>query len=92
MGIQIRDLRQLVYFLGIEVDYSERGTFVCQRCILDLVNKTRMLSTKPMETPIKANHEFKDELGTLAFVIKAAGRGNAIFTTPDIAFAISMNS
>lgn len=45
-----------------------------------------------METPIKANHEFIDELGTLAFVIKAAGRGNAIFTTPDIAFAISMNS
>lgn len=45
-----------------------------------------------METPIKANHEFKDEMGTPPLVIKAAGRGTAIFTMPDIAFAIIMNS
>ena len=55
--LEMKDLRQPKYFLGIEVLRSRGGIFISQRkYILDLLAETGMLDCKPAETPIIANH------------------------------------
>lgn len=42
---EIKKLEKLKYFLGIKVAYSEKGIFISQqKYILDLLQKTRMVS------------------------------------------------
>jgi hypothetical protein len=42
---EIKKLEKLKYFLGIKVAYSEKGIFISQqKYILDLLEKTRMVS------------------------------------------------
>ena len=55
---EIKDLRSLKYFLGIEVACSKRGIFISQqKYIFDLLKETGMLGCKPVETPIEQNHK-----------------------------------
>ena len=55
---EMKDLRQLKYFLGIEVARSKHGVFLSQRkYVLDLLTKTKMLGCKPVETPMEMNHK-----------------------------------
>ncbi|GJW41660.1 putative RNA-directed DNA polymerase [Tanacetum coccineum] len=55
---ELKDLGHLKYFLGIEVARSKSGISMCQRkYVLDLLNETRMLDCKPIETPIETNHK-----------------------------------
>ena len=54
---EMKDLRQLKYFLGIEVLRSKGGIFISQRkYILDLLATTGMLDCKLADTLIVANH------------------------------------
>lgn len=42
---EIKKIKKLKYFLGIKVAYSEKGIFISQqKYILDLLQKTRMVS------------------------------------------------
>jgi hypothetical protein len=42
---EIKKIKKLKYFLGIKVAYSEKGIFISQqKYILDLLEKTRMVS------------------------------------------------
>ncbi|RVW28267.1 Retrovirus-related Pol polyprotein from transposon RE1 [Vitis vinifera] len=51
--IEIRDLGNLKYFLGMEIVRLKKGIVVSQRkYVLDLLKETRMLRCKPTDTPI----------------------------------------
>ena len=57
MEFEMKDLRNLKCFLGIEVLRSRRGIFINQKkYILNLLAETRMLDCKLTETLIVANH------------------------------------
>lgn len=61
---EIKDLKQLRYFLVIEVAHFKRGIFISQRkYTLDLVNETCMLGCKPSTTPLDPNQKFKEDDG-----------------------------
>ena len=54
---EMKDLRNLKYFLGIEVLRSRKGIFICQKkYVLDLMAEAGMLECKPEETPMIVNH------------------------------------
>ena len=54
---EIKDLRNLRYFLGIEVARSRKGIFISQRkYVLDLLKEIGMFECKAVETPIEVNH------------------------------------
>ena len=51
--IEIRDLGNLKYFLGMEIVRLKKGIVVSQRkYVLDLLKETRMLRCKPTDIPI----------------------------------------
>ena len=53
---EIKDLGQLGYFLGMEVERSSQGISISQRkYVLDLLKETRMIGCRPIETPIDPN-------------------------------------
>ena len=61
---EIKDLRNLKYFLGIEVVRSNDGIFVSQRLyVLDLLKETRMLGCKVVDTPMDHALKLSDDLG-----------------------------
>lgn len=50
----VKNLRSLKYFLGIEVAHSKGGIFISQqKYITDLQREIRMLRCKPTKTPIE---------------------------------------
>ena len=54
---EMKDLRLLKYFLGIEVLRSKKGIFISQRkYVLDLLTETGLLDFKPADTPMVQNH------------------------------------
>ena len=56
--IEMKDLGQLKYFLGIEVAKSKQGISLSEhKYVLDLLSETRMLACKLVETPIQMNHQ-----------------------------------
>ncbi|KAK8928510.1 hypothetical protein KSP39_PZI017449 [Platanthera zijinensis] len=60
---EVKDLRRLRYFLGIEVVRSEQSIFISQRkYVLDLLKETGMLGCVPTNTPMEENHRI-DEYG-----------------------------
>ena len=57
LELEMKDLGNLKYFLGIEVLRSKIGIFIKQRkYILDLLAETGMIDCKSAETPIMTNH------------------------------------
>nr|GEX53358.1 putative RNA-directed DNA polymerase [Tanacetum cinerariifolium] len=55
---EMKDLGNLMYFLGIEVMRSPQGIFICQKkYILDLLAETEMIDCKPADTPMITNQK-----------------------------------
>ena len=53
---EVKDLDLLRYFLGMEVARTTQGIVVCQRkYTIDLLEETRMLGCKPIDTPMEVN-------------------------------------
>lgn len=62
---KIKYVGELRYFLGIEFARL-KGIAICQRkYTLDLLEETRMLGAKPIDTAIKQNHKISDDNGEL---------------------------
>ncbi|XP_057959488.1 uncharacterized mitochondrial protein AtMg00810-like [Malania oleifera] len=93
---EVKDLRQMRYFLGMEVARSAKGISVSQRkYILDLLTETGMLGCKPSETPIEVVKRVED----CGIPVKKERYqrlvGKLIYrlhTRPDITFAVSVVS
>ena len=69
---QMKELGELKHFLGLEVDRTKEGLFLCQqKYAKDLLYKFGILNCKPISTPMEVNanlyaHEGKDvEDGTM---------------------------
>ncbi|RVW80146.1 Retrovirus-related Pol polyprotein from transposon TNT 1-94 [Vitis vinifera] len=95
---EIKDLRNLKYFLGMEIARSKKGIAVSQRkYVLDLLNETGMLGCKPAETPMDTTVKLEESNGS-ALVDKGRYQrlvGKLIYlshTRPDIGFFVSVVS
>ena len=91
---EIKDLRRLKYFLGIEVLRSHRGIFISQwKYVLDLLAEIGMLDCKPIDTPLMVNHglQMKQEGELTDRVQYQRLVGNLVYlehTRPYIAYAV----
>ncbi|GKD99578.1 putative ribonuclease H-like domain-containing protein [Tanacetum coccineum] len=56
--LEMKELGNLRYFLGIKVMRSQQGIFICQKkYILDLLAETGMIDCKPTDTPMITNQK-----------------------------------
>lgn len=95
---QMKELGELKHFLGLEVDRTKEGLFLCQqKYTRDILQKFGMLECKPISTPIEPNakicaHEGKElDDGTMYRQLV----GSLIYLTlsrPDIAYAVGVMS
>ncbi|XP_020525382.1 uncharacterized protein LOC110007613 [Amborella trichopoda] len=94
----IKDLRQLRYFLRIEVGYSKKGIFLSQRkYVLDLLKEIGKIGVKPLELSIDYNYNISSTDGELLQDIGRYKRlvGRLIYLTitrPDIAHVVGLVS
>uniref|UniRef100_A0A1S3ZHA5 Uncharacterized mitochondrial protein AtMg00810-like n=1 Tax=Nicotiana tabacum TaxID=4097 RepID=A0A1S3ZHA5_TOBAC len=88
-----KDLGQLKYFLGVEVNRSKKGILLSQRkYILDLLAETGKLTAKPCSTPMVPNvylmKDGGDPFDDPERYRRLVGKLNyLIVTRPDITFA-----
>ncbi|XP_062099975.1 uncharacterized mitochondrial protein AtMg00810-like [Humulus lupulus] len=94
---EVKDLRTLRYFLGMDITRSKRGIYVSQRkYTFNLLKETGMLDCKASKTPIEPSN--KDQILKGEPVDKGKYQqlvGKLIYlslTIPDIAFAVSLVS
>ena len=60
----MKDLGLLRYFLGIEVARSKEGICLSQRkYVLDLLDETGMMGSRPVDTPMDSNIMFSKDDG-----------------------------
>ena len=90
----LKDLGDLHYFLGVEVQYHAHGLFLNQRqYIVDLLRKTNMIDAKPANTPMATSPltlltgtilsdpaEYRTTVGSLQYLS---------LTRPDIAYTVN---
>ena len=93
-SFRTKDLRKLRYFLDIEVARSKEGISLSQRYVLDILEETGLLGSKPVETPMDPNvklYEDQEELlSNLERYCSLVGKLNYLtITRPDISFAPS---
>ncbi|XP_024171374.1 uncharacterized mitochondrial protein AtMg00810-like [Rosa chinensis] len=94
-GFDIKDLRHLHYFLGLQVHTKSHGLHINQvKYAHDLLTKHDMLLSKPVSTPMSSKHdltapdgafldnptEFRTLVGSLQYLM---------ITCPDIAFSVN---
>ncbi|OMO94485.1 Lipase, GDSL [Corchorus capsularis] len=90
----IKDLRELKYFLGLEVARSKAGINICQKkYTLDLLKDLDFLDSKPTPTPILPETRLTKDAGVpledTTTYRKLIGKLQYLTTTrPDISFAV----
>jgi len=95
---EMTDLGMMKYFLGIEVNQSEDGIFICQnKYANDLLKRFRMMNCKPAVTPIATGTKLSkyDEGSYVDPTLYKRLVGSLIYLTatrPDIMFAVSLIS
>ncbi|KAL5769820.1 hypothetical protein ACOSP7_013974 [Xanthoceras sorbifolium] len=95
---QMKELGQLKHFLGLEVDQTLEGIFLCQqKYAKDLLKKFGMLECKPISTPMEPNakmcaHEGKDLEDASMFRQLVGSLIYLTLTRPDISYAVGVMS
>ena len=95
-SFRTKDLGKLLYFLGIEVVRSKEGISLSQRkYVLDVLEETSLLGSKPMETPMDPNVKLYEDQGELLSNLERyrclIGKLNYLtITRPDILFVVSV--
>lgn len=93
----VKDMGPLKYFLGIEMATSSKGLFLNQRkYIMDLLEDTNMVHTKPVATPLDSKLKLnspRELLKSPTYYHKLVGKLIYLtITRPDISFAVSLVS
>ncbi|KAJ8627433.1 hypothetical protein MRB53_020740 [Persea americana] len=61
---EMKELGELKYFLGLEVDRTEQGIFLCQQKYAEnLLERFGMLDCKEISTPTEVNARLRNEEG-----------------------------
>jgi hypothetical protein len=95
---EMTDLGLMKYFLGIEVDQSDDGIFICQTNYAnEVLKRFRMLNFKPTATPIATDIKLSkyDEGSYVDPTLYKRLVGSLMYLTttrPDIMFAVSLIS
>lgn len=95
---QMKELRQLNHFLGLEVDRNEEG--IClhqQKYSKDLLKKFGMFNCKPISTPLEPNakmcsHEGKDLEDATMYRQLVGSLIYLTLTRPDISYTVGVMS
>ena len=94
---QMKELGELKHFLGLEVDRTKEGLFLCQhKYTRDILKKFGLMECKPVSTPIEPNakicaHEGK-ELEDETMYRQLVGIIYLTLTRPDISYAVGVLS
>ena len=97
-SFRTKDLGKLLYFLVIEVARSKEGVSLSQRkYVLDVLEETSLLGSKPMETPMDPNVVLYEDQGELLSNPERYRRlvsklNYLTITRPNILFSISVLS
>ncbi|KAJ9565416.1 hypothetical protein OSB04_001382 [Centaurea solstitialis] len=94
---QMKELGELKHFLGLEVDRTKEGLFLCQqKYTRDILQKFGMMECKPASTPIEPNAKFAHEGKELDDgMMYRQLVGSLIYLTlsrPDISYAVGVMS
>lgn len=95
---EMKELGELKHFLGLEVERSDKGIFLCQRRYAsNLLSKFGMTNCKPIASPMEANLKLRTDVGDKLEDARMYRQlvGSLIYLTisrPDIAFAVGVVS
>ncbi|XP_019077634.1 uncharacterized mitochondrial protein AtMg00810-like [Vitis vinifera] len=95
---EMKELGQLKHFLGLEVDRTHKGIFLCKKKYAkDLLKKFEMLECKPISTPMEPNakmceHEGKDLKDATMYRQLVGSLLYLTLTRPDISYAVGVMS
>ncbi|XP_016901808.1 uncharacterized mitochondrial protein AtMg00810-like [Cucumis melo] len=94
----MKELGELKYFLGLEMEYSEKGFFLGQQKYMkDLLQKYGINDCKPISTPMEVNkkfymHEGKDHANPTMYRQLVGSLIYLTLTRPDISYSVGVIS
>ncbi|KAL0541218.1 hypothetical protein IC582_021260 [Cucumis melo] len=94
----MKELGELKHFLGLEMEYSEKGLFLGQqKYVNDLLQKYGMSDYKPISTPMKVKkkfcmHEDKDLADPTMYRQLVGSLIYLTLTRPDISYSVRVVS
>lgn len=97
-NFHMKDLGQLRYFLGLEIDSNEDGIFISQKkYAMDILREHNMLRAKPLQLPldthIKLTPDMGDPLPNPAVYQRLLGQLIYLtITRPDLCFSVQLLS
>ena len=95
---QMKELGQLKHFLGLEIDHTQAGIFLCQqKYSKDLLKRFGMLECKTTSTPMELNakmcaREGKDLEDATLYRELVGSLIYLTLTRPDISYAVGVMS